>query len=233
MSNSFDVVDFHSHILPGADHGSLNLETSLYQIAEAKKNGINRIIATSHFYPTAHSVESFLSRRDEAYRLLACAMPSDSPAIRLGAEVLICDGIEDLPGLERLFIKGTNTILLELPFSEFTEKYCDSVYTLRSRNVNVVIAHADRYSTEVIDMMLDVGAKLQLNSGSLLTFFKRRTLYDWLDRGMVIALGSDIHGKDRNAYPGFVKAMSRIEKYLEYIKEKSDNIFSKSSPFEL
>ena len=33
-------IDFHSHILPAADHGSANLETSLKQVALAKEAGV-------------------------------------------------------------------------------------------------------------------------------------------------------------------------------------------------
>ena len=111
--------------------------------------------------------------------------------------------------------------------------YCDSVYTLRARGVEVVIAHAERYSTKDICLMIDAGAKLQLNSAAFLTFFKRRTLYDWLDIGAVVALGSDIHGMDKNAYPGFVKAISKIAPYLQGIKEYSDKVFSEAVPLVL
>ncbi len=228
MANHYDIVDFHSHILPGADHGSANIETSLYQLAEAYKNGFKRIFATSHFYPTAHSVDSFITRRNEAYKNMMKEINFEHPEVKLGAEVLICDNIEDLPGLEKLFFFGTNTMLLELPFSNFQESYCDSVYNLLSRDVNVIIAHADRYPPDIIERILDVGAKIQLNAGSLLHIFKRKSLYDWLQRGVVVGLGSDIHGRDKNAYPGFVKAISKIEPYINLVKDASDKIFAEA-----
>ena len=64
------VVDFHSHILPGLDHGSDSLSTSLFQLNCAKRCGVDKIVSTSHFYPTAHSVEKFVDLRRKSYESL-------------------------------------------------------------------------------------------------------------------------------------------------------------------
>ena len=42
------MTDFHAHILPGADHGSDGMETSLTQLALAEAAGVDTIIATPH-----------------------------------------------------------------------------------------------------------------------------------------------------------------------------------------
>ena len=43
------MIDFHSHILPGIDDGSRNLEQSIYMVNEAKNVGFTKIISTSHY----------------------------------------------------------------------------------------------------------------------------------------------------------------------------------------
>ena len=58
-----DIVDFHSHILPEADHGSSSVEESLEQLNLALKRCVTRIVATPHFYPNHDSPERFLRRR--------------------------------------------------------------------------------------------------------------------------------------------------------------------------
>ena len=224
-----NIVDFHTHIIPKADHGSSSIETSLFQVNEALANGVSRIIATPHFYPTSHKMETFLQRRNEGYLQLREALGDSPVQIKLGAEVLFCDSIEELPNLEKLFIEGTNSLLLELPFSTFAESYTDSVYALKKRGVDVILAHADRYPTEHIEKLVEYGARLQLNADSLVGFFKRKSLYKWLERGLVIALGSDIHGNDRTAYQCFTKASMKIDHYLPYIKRESDKIFDKAT----
>ena len=109
-------LDYHAHILPGCDHGSDGLATSLKQVEMAASAGVKTICATPHFYPHKESVESFLRRRKKTAGLLLRELPENAPLIQLGAEVLICDGMERLDGLNRLCREGTNELLLEMPF---------------------------------------------------------------------------------------------------------------------
>lgn len=227
MIKKLDIVDFHAHVLPRADHGSNSVETSLWQIKSAIFHGVTRIIATPHFYPHRHTVQSFIKRRDEAYGLLMEHIP-DGVEIKLGAEALICPGFEHLPDIEKLFVEGTRTILIELPYSDFQACYCDSVKEMVSSGIDVVIAHADRYPAENIEKMIKAGAKLQLNAHSTLGIIKRSEVYSWLDRKLVVALGSDIHERDGAAYRDFAKAIKRIGKSVEQIKEQSDLIWNQA-----
>ncbi len=225
-----DVVDFHAHILPLADHGSSSVETSLFQLRSAMQYGVSRIIATPHFYPNGHHIDSFLECRSKAFSELSMHLTPDLPEVRLGAEVLICRGIENMPDIDKLFIKGTETLLLELPFSDFDSYYARSTQKLISRGVSVVLAHADRYPSAVIDPLVDCGAKIQLNATSLARLFNERRLYDWLKDGHVVAIGSDIHGEDKCAYKSFVRAIDKIGEYAEYVKSESDKIWDEAEP---
>lgn len=58
-------LDYHAHVLPGCDHGSDRLETSLRQLDMAAAAGIRTSAQTPHFYPHKESAESFLRRREE------------------------------------------------------------------------------------------------------------------------------------------------------------------------
>lgn len=218
-------VDFHAHILPKADHGSSSVETSTFQLNAAREAGVYRIIATPHFYPHRHLMEDFLKRRDHAYENLKPHIP-EGMKVKLGAEVLICEGIQNIPGIERLFVEGTRTLLLELPFHRYEAYFDTAVKELIEQDIDVIIAHADRYDEKVVEKMLKAGARLQLNASSLDRFFKRRTLFDWVDNGDVIAIGSDIHGKDKDAYKHFTRAISKVKTKAEYIKAESDKIFN-------
>lgn len=82
-------LDYHAHVLPGCDHGSDGLETSLRQLDMAAAAGIRTVCATPHFYPHRESAESFLRRRAEFAQLLRAHLPERAPQICLGAEVLI------------------------------------------------------------------------------------------------------------------------------------------------
>ena len=225
-------VDFHSHILPGADHGSDSFSTTLYQLNSAKKYGISKIVSTSHFYPTSHSVDGFLRKRNEAY-IKILEGGHDLPEIRLGAEVLLCNGIDRLEGIERLCINGTRTLLLELPYSDYCDEYTQTVARLMQKGLNIILAHAERYSRNIIEILLPLGIKLQLNASSVVGFerFKNKHLFDWMANGDVVAFGSDIHGKDPVAYRRLYKAFTSVGKPSEYIVNESYKIWVQSLDF--
>ncbi len=225
---NLDVVDFHAHILPKADHGSDSVEISLSQLELARLHGVNRIIATPHFYPHRHTLNGFLKRRDESYLGLREHMKGDLPDIRLGAEVLMCENLDRIADIEKLCIDGTRALLLELPFTSFSENYCVCVENLVRRGFDVILAHADRYNYKNIESMIYYGAKLQINADSIATLFKNKHIYNWAERGLVVALGSDIHNVNKIAYKKFEIAKNKFSKYIEDIKKASDSIWENS-----
>lgn len=192
-------IDFHSHILPGADHGSSSVETSLAQIKLLKSAGINKIVATPHFYPQSHSVSDFLDMRHECAERLAGSLKNESPKIYMGAEVLVCPGLENMDGLLSLCIKGTKTLLLEMPLtSSWSESLYRSVHNISNMDVNIVLAHVDRYPiSNVKRLMAETGARGQLNVSSYGNFLNNKRFFDYLNTGNIVAVGSDIHGEDK------------------------------------
>lgn len=224
------LVDFHSHVLPCADHGSDGMETSKIQISYAVKNGVDRIIATPHFYPHVHTLIGFRSRVKSAYKTLKEYASENGVVLKLGAEVLLCNGLERLPGLEKLCFKGTRYLLVELPFLDFTNEYVETVSRLNSMGYKVILAHADRYPQEHIEQMLSHGASmLQINANSISSIFKRKHIFEWIANGYVGMIGSDIHGRDGSAYRHFVSAHKKLEGYLDILRHSSDLVFSQIS----
>lgn len=168
-------LDYHAHILPGCDHGSDGLATSLKQVEMAASAGVKTICATPHFYPHKESVESFLRRRKKTAGLLLRELPENAPLIQLGAEVLICDGMERMDGLNRLCREGTNELLLEMPFYAWPESIWDTLYLLCDlADIQIVLAHAERYPAENIEKLICESVPLQLNAECLTKPLKRK-----------------------------------------------------------
>ncbi|MBQ2876618.1 MAG: hypothetical protein IJE25_06385 [Clostridia bacterium] len=228
MSPRLDIVDFHTHVLPGADHGSYSVSESEAQLDLAAEHGVKRIIATPHFYPNSHTVDGFLERRALAFEMLSSSLTESRPKLLLGAEVLLCEGLEKMASLDKLLISGTDTLLLELPFSGFSEGYIKSVKAIIKSGIDVVLAHVDRYDPENINKLLKIGAKAQVNASALCSFFRNKQLYEWLESGVIVAIGSDIHNRTRSAYDHFSKAIRKIGEYAERIKNSSDAIWDKA-----
>lgn len=206
-------LDYHAHILPGCDHGSDGLATSLKQVEMAASAGVKTICATPHFYPHKESVESFLRRRKKTAGLLLRELPENAPLIQLGAEVLICDGMESMgDGLSRLCREGTNELLLEMPFYSWTESLWNTLYLLcERRDIQIILAHADRYPKENIERLICDGIPLQLNAVCLEKPFHRSRYLNWIENGYVKYLGSDIH-MNGEQYQDWAKCRRLLEK---------------------
>lgn len=201
-------LDYHAHILPGCDHGSDGLATSLKQVEMAASAGVKTICATPHFYPHKESVESFLRRRKKTAGLLLRELPENAPLIQLGAEVLICDGMERLDGLNRLCREGTNELLLEMPFYAWPESIWDTLYLLCDlADIQIVLAHAERYPAENIEKLICESVPLQLNTTETdvdILAANIRTKYLGVDYGTLNSVGhsftdTDLYG-DMDAF---------------------------------
>mgnify|MGYP004575229447 FL=1 len=206
------TLDYHAHILPGCDHGSDSVEMSRKQLAMAAAAGVRTVCATPHFYPHKESIPSFLQRREASARLLRENLTADAPQLQLGAEVLICDGMERLDGLSRLCRGETNELLLEMPFYQWPETIWDTLYALcERRDIEIVLAHAERYSPEAIEQLIRDNVALQLNSECLTRPLHRKRYLTWIKNGSVKYLGSDIHMLG-NGYRDFEKCRRLLKK---------------------
>ena len=225
-NNLPDVVDFHSHILPRADHGSSSTEESLKQLQLAMRYGVKRVVATPHFYPNSDSVSRFIERRESSFKKLIETIHSDgNPTIALGAEVLMCENIEKMPGIEKLCIGNSNILLLELPEGEYSFDCSRSVRALINDGFKIVLAHADRYAADCIDRLTNVGAQIQLNASSLSGFTVRRHVLNWITQNRVVSIGSDIHGTRGGEYRRFRSACKRIVNLNSDIIEHSNTFW--------
>lgn len=217
-------IDFHSHILPAADHGSDGLETSLAQVAMAGEFGIDLMVATPHFYPRYDSVQDFLRRREHCARELLRALPQGGPEIRIGAEVQLCSNLDRMEELPRLCVQDTNVLLLELPSNFSLRRHEQTVESLiYGRKLTVVLAHIDRYETSTVELLLDLGCYAQLNVSSLCHFRGRRRALDWAAGDRVVALGSDIHGT-ATGYKEFAQAKKRLKEDYDAIMARTKTL---------
>ena len=220
MKNSTEIIDFHAHVLPSADHGSDSPETSRSQMALLRGAGVDTVVATPHFYPNLHTISDFTFMVDECVDKIRDMV--DRPQICIGAEVLYCSGLDTMEGLERLCIRGTRTLLLELPLTD--EWDMDLYYTVirLSKTYDLVLAHIDRYlpaQHEIIDAFLSMGIPAQINASSLFSAHTKKRLLPYIREGLIYAIGSDLHMADKKTCVTFAKAEKPLGKeYFEIMK---------------
>ena len=226
------IIDFHSHILPGVDHGCKSSEESKKQLEVVSGSGVDMIVATSHFYPHVHKVDEFLYAVNIAKdKVAGFSEHYGDTKICLGAEVLACEMMENMEGLDRLCIRGTRCLLLEMPSSgSWSRTLMQSVENIMDDGYTVILAHIDRYVkrfSDGIDALIEKGAKTQINADSLGSFFERKKLMPYIEGGCVYALGSDFHGSDKKTYKVFTDAKKNIgaENY-ERVMRKAEKLLA-------
>ena len=173
------------------------------QMLEADREmGIDTIVATPHFYGYRDRTERFLERRAESWRRLSGAIAysgQEYPRILLGAEVAFYSGLLDHKHLDTLCISGTNTLLLEMPFAQWTGLELDAVSTLcLDREYEIVLAHLERFTplqknTLVMESILKLPVWVQINVEALLPVTRRRRWIRMFRDGTAHLLGSDAH----------------------------------------
>ena len=219
--NSSVLTDFHSHILPHCDHGSDSASTSIKQLEMLESAGFKRVVATPHFYPHKQSVSSFLTKREECLNDLLSESNGISIALHLGAEVLICHGLEHMDCLHKLCICGTNVLLLEMPLEKsWSMDLYDTVYNIAEQGLTVVLAHTNRYPFENVAKLLENdNVFAQLNCSTVNSFKGRALIKRTVETGKVVAIGSDIHMLDN-------KAVKSCEKFIKWASKYTSDIFT-------
>ena len=213
-------IDFHTHVLPQIDDGSRGVDESLRMLTISKEYGVERIVATPHFYPSRERPESFFKRRDDAVTMLAEAVKENGetlPTVCIGAEVAFFDGISGCRFIEQLCVEGTNTILVEMPMDKWSQSTFTDFMRIRDRGLTPVIAHAERclpmQSVAIKRLLFDENIVLQVNSEVFLKLGARRFAASLLREGYPIVLGSDCHDLGKRA-PDLGKAVEVISKKL-------------------
>lgn len=121
------------------------------------------------------------------------------PQILLGAEVAFFLELPELDDLDALCIQGTNILLLEMPFQQWTDAELDVVTRLCIiRGYQVILAHLERFlplqkNRDILERILMLPVLVQLNAECLLPLFKRKPYLELLRRGEAHLLGSDCH----------------------------------------
>lgn len=219
-------IDFHAHILPGMDHGCNDIDMFLKQMHLAETNGIDVIVATSHFYPHQESVRCYLKRREEAYNKAIEAYKGNVKIIK-GAEVLICKGMENMPDLDRLCVNGTNNLLLEMPLARNIEAdLIETVEWIQSEsNVNVILAHPHRYSYEDMLELLEFPIQVQMNGDAVRSFAGRKVIEECRKRDIIAAIGSDIHGTSVG-YKYYNKLCRKLGNDLDLVMDRTRKLIN-------
>lgn len=235
------MIDFHTHFLPGIDDGAKELSDSLEMLGVMKSSGITTVVATPHYYGDRLSPDEFADLRDKKIAEVANADRSGIEIIP-AAEVLLDRLLlnQSKESLKRLCYGGGNTILLELPqINGNFEEYADIVFSLMSYfNLNVVIAHVERYAyflknPDSVAYLKEVGCTVQLDADCFFgSFGVRRFALKLIKNGLADVIASDCHNLSSRR-PNLAEAYGYVAKKLgdgvaEKLKKNAESVLNKA-----
>lgn len=211
------MIDFHSHVLPGIDDGSDSVSTSLTMLEMWREQGIPRVCATPHFVAERTTPARFLQKRDAAFNELRAAAGDGGPELLLGAEVRFFDGISAADELPTLCLEGTKLLLIEMPFTRWTERMLGEITEICRRGLIPVAAHLERYLSfnpkKIIRRFMDMDILIQCNAEFFLERRTERKALTLMREGRIHFLGSDAHNLTSRA-PNLGPALALIGKKL-------------------
>jgi len=225
------IVDIHSHIIPGIDDGSKNMEMTLEMIRNAEKEGIKEMVATPH-YLLEYGEATIIDVKNHV-KEINVLLENEKIDVKIysGQEVyftgkIIEDYLEGNIGT----INDSRYMLIEFPMDKFDENTFDILYELQVRDIVPIIAHPERYKFFIekpllINEFINQEYLFQVNAGSMEGKFGqhvKKTVDLFLTNNIYNFIGSDAHNiKSRNT--GLKNAMDLIEKSI------NKNIFQDSS----
>jgi protein-tyrosine phosphatase len=195
-------TDMHSHLIPGIDDGSPDLETSLELVKGFANLGYRKIITTPHIlwdvYPNTRDIilDKYTGLKN------AVIEAGIDIQIEVAAEYYIDEHFYGLlKNKTPLLTLGGNMVLVEFSMLSAPFDLQDMLFEMQLQNYLPVIAHPERYSylnrkREVFDEFRNSGCLFQLNLLSLQGYYGNavKELAEYLlKKDYYDFVGSDLH----------------------------------------
>ncbi len=194
------LVDTHAHLLPFWDDGADSWETSLGMLRMAEADGIEAVVCTPHILSPKdldHEEALWARHTDLVARAAAAGLKLQ---IHMGCELFAHPGL-DLTHKMATPAGNGRYFLVEFPMGSMPDFVMKGFFAQIGEAYTPVIAHPERY-TRILQnpqeafMLVEKGALLQLNAGSLLGLFGgavKEVALQLLDANLIHLIASDAH----------------------------------------
>jgi len=196
-------TDMHSHILPGIDDGSPDMDTSLQLIRGLKALGYSRLIASPHImWDMYRNTPSIIQRKLDEVRK-AVEKEGIDIEIDAAAEYFLDEHVEDLlKKKEPLLAVKENLVLVEFSMAFPAMNIKEILFEMQMQGYQPIIAHPERYAylesnkEFYQELKEDIGCLFQLNLLSLGNHYGKNVheLATYLiKKGYYDLVGTDLH----------------------------------------
>lgn len=225
-------TDIHSHILPGIDDGSPDIETSLQLVKGLMQIGIKRTIATPHviadmYRNTPATINAAL------YQLkTACVKEGLNIEISAAAEYMLDDFfIKLLRGDQPLLTVHKNIVLTEQSYATPTHNINEIAFDLISSGYKPIMAHPERYGFyhndyEQYSHLKDMGFLLQVNLLSLTGYYGKpvaKAARYLFENELVDLVGTDLH---HQRHLQMLQSPDNLVLFSQYLSSRTYNDLS-------
>jgi len=177
------MIDFHNHVLPNIDDGSISMEMSLSMLENAANQGITDVVNTVHYqHPKVDKVDTSFERIIREIEKLQSALDGDSIPIKLhiGSEVFYLPNLLSIIDDPITTIGNGRYMLVEFLPNHIPETHKQVFFDLKMSGVTPIIAHPERYKPIQKDIglvynWLNAGCFIQIDAGSILGLFGRES----------------------------------------------------------
>lgn len=217
-------IDIHSHIMPGVDDGSQDMDESISMLKMAEKENIRKVILTPHQKPDRKCVSvSGIQKRIEILREELNNLHIDIE-LYPGSELLYShDLVTMLEHGSVCTLAGSHYVLVEFLPTENWPYIRDGLYGLTCAGYWPVVAHVERYvqvlgNIDRVEELIDMGCYIQMNAGSIVGdwgFSTKRACLKLLKNHLVHFVGTDAHTSGGKRSP-------QIGRCAELLKKKWD-----------
>lgn len=197
-----DMIDLHSHILPGIDDGAADLRVSLDMARAFVADGVTTVACTPHILPGVYNNTGEQIR--SAVTSLQQALDENAIPLRLvtGADVHVTPNFAG--GLREgrlLSLADSRYVLVEPPHHVLPPRLDELFFSLQAAGYVPILTHPERLTWvrsnyELIQQLVARGVWMQITAGSLTGAFGRNSLY-WsekmLQEGCVHVIATDAH----------------------------------------
>jgi tyrosine-protein phosphatase YwqE len=195
-------TDMHSHLLPGIDDGSPNIETSLMLIRGMIQMGYTKFITTPHImWDMYKNTPTIILAKLEMLRE-AIKTAGLNVEINAAAEYFLDDHVESLLAKkEPLLTISDKKVLVEVSMAHPSMSMKNILFEMQMQGYQPIIAHPERYiylenNKEFYEELREIGCLFQINLLSLVGYYGKSVqdlAHYLIKKGYYDLLGTDMH----------------------------------------
>lgn len=194
-------IDIHSHLLPGIDDGSQNVEMSIKLFSEMQKIGFTDFICTPHVMTniwdntpeTIAGAQNLLLQTEE--------FSKKNLKIRYAAEYMMDSSLSTKLKEAKLLTINSDYVLVEMSYTNPPIQLMEIIFDLQCAGYKPILAHPERYNFyhknfEAYEKIKNTGCLFQMNLLSCVNYYGSSVAQcadKLLKAGLIDVCGSDVH----------------------------------------